>query len=253
MFPVPGATGGHQVKLRQIPGRLEGLQLTLPSLLQGHCALEQRLDQFNHGGFRHHPLAFGPLEQRRRRGRHRPHGHPVAHQGHQARLTGLAHHIKSVCQRVGSQLGHDTTDAQPGLLKYLQTGLQPEAVTHGDPHWRVGLRLWGKGEMQMLRLIEQAVFQQTVQHGAHAGGAAVLKQAPGQRAFGQRHQVPRQVLRRHQRHDLTTSGRADRQQGGRYACLLADRAAVFRQHVLKQGARRGGFGGKGDDQGGHTA
>lgn len=95
--------------------------------------------------------------------------------------------------RRGGKFGHDAVHADAGGFQARQVGRQPGPVAHGHP--RVGLvfPIGRQGHVQLCGVIEQTLFEQTLQGRFQTGPRLV-------QAGGQRDPVPGQGAGRHQRH-----------------------------------------------------
>ena len=234
-FDRARAARGGQLKLRQVPGRTGGLQ---PALGPGHhadLALKHLLGQRGHAGFGQglQPLIglTGDRNQGQRRGRQgKQHDAPHNIAGHQQlRQVGLTHSVQ--VQRAGrrGKLRHDAGDRTLREFQRLQVPAQPVLVTNSDPGLSTGNGTRRQGQMQLLRLIQQPVFEQAFQDGAqprrtHANAPGQLDQMPGQRH------------RRDDRNHLAAPFRRG-YQGQGHAGVVRRGSALGRAHVVI--ARRG--------------
>ena len=216
--------------------------------MQAGTALEQLLGQRRDGWLSQQRARLWPVQQGHGRLRQRPQRHRATIAQNQLCLLRLPGNVERVTQHIRSKLGHDPADRPSRLLQRLQRRTQPGLVTgrHPDRSVFAGLRLERK--VQLRRLIEQLVFQQTFQHGTQARRSALLEQASPQRTARQLDAMPGQLVGTHQRHHLDRVVGL-RQQRQRYPRLLAHHAPVRTEQIVVQVSRSGR---KGDDESGHT-
>ena len=159
----------------EIPGRLGGLEPSLRRLDDRHTLPEHALGQFGNRRFGERGGTGRERSGQREGGAVEwQHGHALGTAYHAERRIGLADGDErrgNAC-RPRREFGNDARDAPTGRFEGLHCAPQPEAVACCHPDGGIGAGAGFECEMQGFRIVEQAVFEQAVEHRAQTRGAA---------------------------------------------------------------------------------